>query len=181
MMDTHVVIIILLLVLIGLNLWDMCRRESFSSVGGNYFNVDYNTMDVKCDDLTGTDACVVKTVKPKRKEVCTKKLNFISPTQRIQDMNARASSKNMKQLNRVDGVISDDLDMNMDMDMDNDLDMDMGMSLDQIANDNEDDIHYSSNKQRENNNLKILNIIDNKKYKDNNTLSDIDEQLISLN
>jgi hypothetical protein len=149
----------------------MYRRESFSSVGGNYFNVDYNTMDVKCDDLTGTDACVVKTVKPKRKEVCTKKLNFISPTQRIQDMNARASSKNMKQLNRV----SDDMEMDMEMEMD------MGMSLDQIANDLEDDIHYSSNKQRENNNSKILNIIDNKKYKDNNTLSDIDEQLISLN
>ena len=173
MEETHIVIILLLLVLIGLNVWDMYRRESFSSVGGNYFNVDYNTMDVKCDDLTGTDACVVKTVKPKRKEVCTKKLNFISPTQRIQDMNARASSKNMKQLNSVDNV--------MDMDMDLDMDMDMGMSLDQIANDFEDDIEYSSTKQRENNNSKILNIIDNKKYKDNNTLSDIDEQLISLN
>ena len=169
MIDSHVVIIILLLVLIGLNLWDMYRRESFSSVGGNYFNVDYNTMDVKCDDLTGTDACVVKTVKPKRKEVCTKKLNFISPTQRIQDMNARASSKNMKQSNRMDGDILDDMDL------------DMGMSLDQIANNFEDDIEYNSNKQRENNNSKILNIIDNKKYKDNNTLSDIDEQLISLN
>jgi hypothetical protein len=171
--NTHIVIIILLLLLIGLNVWDMYRRESFSSVGGNYFNVDYNTMDVKCDDLTGTDTCVVKTVKPKRKEVCTKKLNFISPTQRIQDMNARASSKNMKQLNRV----SDDMDMDMEMEMD----MEMGMSLDQIANDFEDDIQYSSNKQRENNNSKILNIIDNKKYKDNNTLSDIDEELISLN
>ncbi len=167
MMDTHVVIIILLLILIGLNLWDMYRRESFSSVGGNYFNVDYKTMDVKCDDLTGTDACVVKTVKPRRKEVCTKKLNFISPTQRIQDMNARASSKNIQQLNRMDSGIPDD--------------MDMGMSLDQIANDFEDDIEYSSNKKRENNNSKILNIIDNKKYKDNNTLSDIDDQLISLN
>lgn len=171
-MDTYIfIIIILLLVLIGLNLWDMCRRESFSSVGGNYFNVDYNTMDVKCDDLTGTDACVVKTVKPKRKEICTKKFNFISPTQRIQDMNARASSKNMKQSNSTDEGMQDNMDMNMDM----------GMSLDQIANDFEDDIHYNSNKQREKNNLKILNIIDNKKYKDNNTLSDIDEQLISLN
>ncbi len=164
MMDSHVIIIILLLVLIGLNLWDMFRRESFSSVAGNFSNVDYNTMEVKCDNLTGTDACVVNTVKPKRKEVCTKKLDFINPTKRIQDMNARASSKNMEQLNRRNKELQDD----------------MGMSLDQLANNFDDDVDYVVNINREKNNSKILNIIDNKKYKDNNTLSDIDEQLLSL-
>ncbi len=142
----------------------MFRRESFSSVAGNFSNVDYNTMEVKCDNLTGTDACVVKTVKPKRKEVCTKKLDFINPTKRIQDMNARASVKNMEQLNRRDKEFQDD----------------MGMSLDQLANNFDDDVDYVVNINREKNNSKILNIIDNKKYKDNNTLSDIDEQLLSL-
>ena len=61
----------------------MYNRDYFSGVGGTFYNVDYRTKDVSCDNLTGTDACVVKTVRPIRKEVCNKKLNFITPNKRI--------------------------------------------------------------------------------------------------
>ena len=82
-MDSKSIIIILLLILIFLNIWDIYNRDGFSNIGGQFFNVDYNTRNVMCDDLTGTNPCIVQTVKPNRKEVCTSKLNFISPNERI--------------------------------------------------------------------------------------------------
>ncbi len=161
MIESNTIIIILLSVLIALYLIDMYNRECFSSIGNTFFNVDYNTMDVKCDDLTGSTPCVVKTVKPKRKEVCNKKLQFINPVQRIREMNARATAKNMDQLS-----------------------VEMGMSLDQLdmGNSQDDDVNYDTNAnlEREKNNTKIKNNIKSKNNEEN-TLSDIDDQLITLN
>ena len=74
----------------------MYNRDCFSGVGGTFYNVDYKTKDVSCDDLTGTNACVVKTVRPMRKEVCNKKLNFISPNKRI-----GTNEINIKKVNKV--------------------------------------------------------------------------------
>jgi hypothetical protein len=165
----------------------MYNRDCFSGVGGTFYNVDYRTKDVTCDNLTGTDACVVKTVKPIRKEVCNKKLNFISPDKRI-----GVKEFNTKKVNKV---IFDNTSLPEQEDIQ--VSLDGGMSLDQLDNiqdemysnlDISDDVQYDLDKEREINNLKVKNYINsNKQYINNsnenddndNTLSDVDNQLIS--
>ena len=150
-MDSKSIIIILLLILIFLNIWDIYNRDGFSNIGGQFFNVDYNTRNVMCDDLTGTNPCIVQTVKPNRKEVCTSKLNFISPNERIGMPSSIQSERRFKDQMSIDN----------------------GMSLDQM-DDIEDEMYSVDNKLyiKENDN-KI------KKYlSDENTLSDVDDQLL---
>ena len=105
-MDSKSIIIILLLILIFLNIWDIYNRDGFSNIGGQYFNVDYNTRKVMCDDLTGTNPCIVQTVKPNRKEVCTKKLNFISPNERIGMPSPALSDRRFKDQISIDNGMS---------------------------------------------------------------------------
>lgn len=176
MLDKTTLIIILLLILISLHVWVVYKNEYFTTFTGQYFNVDYNTKNVNCDDLTGTNPCVVKTVKPKRKTVCTKKYNFISPTDRIRDMNARAATKNLDKIsNSMGGMSLDDLD-NIQDDIQSNLN-----SLDNVDLYN-DVVNYNINEQREKKNSDIRNSLNkNKKYIDENTLSDIDRELLSIN
>ena len=175
MLDSNTIIIVLLCILIFLYLLDMYKRDYFSGVAGTFFNVDYQTQDVVCDDLTGTYPCVVKTTKPNRKEVCNKKYNFISPNKRI-------GMNNINQV-KTDPIIANELDNNNNNNNDNDNDNEMGMSLDDLySNPNSfDDVKYELDELREKKNLKVKNLINSNKQNDTNTLSDVDEELMSLN
>lgn len=168
MLDSNTIIIVLLCILIFLYLLDMYKRDYFSGVSSTFFNVDYKTQDVACDDLIGTYPCVVKTTRPNRKEVCNKKYDFISPNKRI--------GNNMNQV-KIDPVIYKESDQ--DQDQNNEL----GISLDDLySNQNSfDDVNYDLDESREKNNLKVKNLINSNKQYETNTLSDVDEELMSLN
>ena len=195
MVNSNTVIIVLLCILIFLFIFDMYNRDCFSGVGGTFYNVDYKTKDVSCDDLTGTNACVVKTVRPMRKEVCNKKLNFISPNKRI-----GTNEINIKKVNKVlfnNTSLREQREQREQPEQEDiQVSQDGGMSLDQIDNiqddmlstlDLNDDVQYDLDKEREINNLKVKNYINsNKRYtndtdsNNDNTLSDVDNQLLSF-
>ena len=170
----------------------MYNRDYFSGVGGTFYNVDYRTKDVSCDDLTGTNACVVKTVRPIRKEVCNKKLNFISPNKRT-----GVNEINIKKVNKVLFNNTSLLEKPEQEPEDIQVSQDGGMSLDQIDNIqdemfsnldlNDDDVQYDLDKEREINNSKVKKYISSNKRCTNdnestndNTLSDVDNQLLSF-
>ena len=181
MVDSNTIIIVLLCILIFLYLLDMYKRDYFSGVGGTFFNVDYGTQNVACDDLTGTYPCVVKTTKPNRKEVCNKKYNFISPNKRI----GIGNMGNMGNKGNMGNIGNMNPDPNLNPIINNESDNEMGMSLDQIddleSNLNSfDDVNYNLDEFREKNNLKVKELINSNKQYDTNTLSDVDEELMSL-
>ncbi len=170
-MNSNTIIIVLLLVLISLYIWDIMNREGFLTYDDNLFmQVNYNTLEQKCDSLAGPSPCKVKTVKPKRKIVCDKKLDFESPNVRIgYPPNARSQVKY--------GA---------------DKEVDFGMSLDELDNVNEvdsefkpeidDDVLYNIDRHIELNNKKtkesIIREDMNGLESEKNTLSDIDENLL---
>ena len=189
MVDSNTIIIVLLCILIFLYLLDMYKRDYFSGisgVAGTFFNVDYQTQSVLCDDLTGTYPCVVKTVKPIRKEVCNKKYNFISPNKRIgNNINQANQANQANQVNQVNQV-------NQANQANQDIENEMGMSLDQLDdlesnmnsfddNNDDDDVNYDLDELKEKKNLKVKSLINSNKQYDTNTLSDVDEELMSLN
>jgi hypothetical protein len=178
-MDSNIIIIILLIILISLYIWDIMNRECFYPYDDNIFmHVDYNTRMQNCGSLTGPETCgPVKTVRPRRKEICDKELNFERPDKRIGNPspNSRQIIKygNQKQVDF--GMSMDELD---DVNDENEVDSEMKLELD-------DNVLYNEDKKREFDNKKIIqNII---KYDEDsirnekNTLSDVDEQIISLN
>lgn len=189
-MNRDTIIIVLLVVLIVLYIWNNYRKENFMG----FASVNYNTFDVACDDLTGTDACVVKTVKPSRELVCNKRLNIVDPNNLY-----KSNPRNLrKSLVDISGMAMDQESQNeMKLKIKNKM-IDNGLSfdeLDQLSMDQmdmsrmnvqkmddmmdimSDDVSYSQNNVKELHNKKVresLNI-------DNNTLSDVEEELLSLN
>ncbi len=177
-MDSNTIIIVLLLILISLYIWDIMNREGFFPYDDNIFaNVNYNTPIQNCGSLAGPSPCAVRTVRPRRKEICNKKLDFESPDKRIGNptMNARQNVKyNQKEVDF--GMSLDDLD---------DIDEIGGEVGSEVKLDLNDDVMYQQDRKRETDNKKIIeNIIkyDNGSISnEGNTLSDVDEQLLSLN
>ncbi len=198
-MNRDTIIIVLLIVLIGLYIWDMYRREHFMGYGP----VNYNTLKVKCDYLTGSRPCVVDTVKPSRDLVCNKKLNVVDSNNLINKPNPRTvrrgiiqqdsmqipDSKDMDLIikdkrNKVniledDNALSfDELDKlsmdQMDMTRMNVQPMDMMMNNMSMIN---DDVSYGTNNEKETHNKTIKSKINN----DLDSLNDVEKELISIN
>ena len=178
-MESSTIIIVLLLIIICLYIWDINSRDGFTGIGGQFFNVDYNTKKVICDNLTGTDPCVVQTVTPKRKEVCTKKLNFISPTERLGETKGLLSEVLNRRVQLQD---SNSNENGMSLDQMDDIEDEMYSREEQIDYQN-DNVSYDLNEQKEINNIKIKKYMGSeKKYiQDDNTLSDVDDELLSIN
>ncbi len=216
MRDT--IIIVLLIVLIGLYIWDMYRREHFMG----FASVNYNTENVRCDNLTGSDPCVVKTVKPKRDIVCNKKFDVVNQQSEHTEYD-KSGRPNPRTIRRrlVDNGMRMDLDGNLDENLINDIDdmnradnsssrsenkdmkitmknkqcdsalssdeldilsmdqMDMSnmnvQKMDDMMNLMSDDVSYQVNNDKHN--KKVKSCIDI----DSNTLSDVEQELMSLN
>jgi hypothetical protein len=198
-MNKDTIIIVLLIILIGLYIWDMYKREHFMGYGP----VDYNTLKVNCDNLTGSRPCVVDTVKPSRDLVCNKRFEVVDPNTLRDKTNPRNIRKGiiekggmeMSNSNDMDLIIKDkrnkvnileddnalsfdELDKlsmdQMDMSEMNVQPMDMMMNKMAIFN---DDVSYSTNNEKDNHNKNIKNKISN----DMDTLSDVEKELISIN
>ncbi len=189
-MKRDTIIIVLLLVLIGFYIWNMYRKENFMG----FATVNYNTLNVACDDLTGSDACIVKTVKPSRELVCNKRFDVVNTNnldksnprnirKSLEDVGGMAMDQNSQDEMKLriknkfvdNGLSFDELDQlsmdQMDMSQMNVQKMDDMMDL------MSDDVSYSQNKVKELHNKKVRESLN----RDNNTLSDVEEELITLN
>ena len=181
MLDSNTIIIILLIFLIILFLWDMNRREPFFG-GSDYEPVNYNKRGQPCDNLTGSNPCVVDTVIPSKKIVCNKNLDPVDTNSCPKPKSKKNAKTNMYScIENVDmGLSMDELDQ-MSMDQ---MNMEQ-MNVDKVRKQQinlEQQFLNQSNVDADNinqNNLEIKNTTNNK-Y-DNNTLSDIDRELVSFN
>lgn len=186
-MTRDTIIIVLLIVLIGLYIFDMYRKEGFSG----WAPVNYNTRLVSCDNLTGGDACVVQTVKPKRDLVCNKRFNIVN-----QDFQDTSNPRNLRKGLKGNGIEMDNISNEMKLNIKNKM-IDNGLSFDELDQlsmdqmdmnnmnvqlmDNQmdlmsDDVSYSKNNEKDMHNKRIRDAL-----KDNDTLSDVENELISLN
>jgi hypothetical protein len=174
----------------------MYRKEHFMG----FASVNYSTGNVSCDNLTGTDACVVKTVKPKRDIVCDKRFDIVNQNNSdrlnprnirkdlvdtgmnmdqdtLDEMKLNIKNKVVNQYGQLDNGLSfDELDqLSMEqMDMNN-------MNIQKLDNQMDlmsDDVSYSLNHEKDLQNKKIR---DRMRNSDTNTLSDVDDELLSLN
>lgn len=165
----------------------MYRKEGFMG----WAPVNYNTRNVQCDNLTGGDACVVKTVKPKRDIVCNKRFDVIN--QNYQDM---SNPRNLRKELNGSGMQMDNISNEMKLRIKNNI-IDNGLSFDELDQlsmeqmdmnnmniqkiDNRmnlmsDDVSYSQNLEKDMHNKRVRDGL-----KDNDTLSDVENELITLN
>ncbi len=186
-MTRDTIIIVLLIVLIGLYIFDMYRKEGFMGWGP----VNYNTRKVPCDNLTGGDACVVQTVKPKRDIVCNKRFDVVN-----QNNLDNSNPRNLRRGLKGSGMEMDNISNEMKLKIKNKM-VDNGLSfdeLDQLSMEQmdmnnmnvqkmddqmdimSDDVSYSKNNEKDMHNKRARDAL-----KDNDTLSDVDNELISLN
>jgi hypothetical protein len=157
-MDSKTIIILLSIIIVLIYIYDMYNKEGFKNYRNNesfeFADVDYNTTKVICDNLTGTNNCIINTVKPDRKIVCNK--NLLIENKSLDDIDIGMS------MDQMDMLSVEELDkLNIDQ-----------MSMDQM---NINKMNIDIKRQYPQQNISINE--DLMSANDMNTLSDIEEQI----